>query len=63
MAKYFVTEERPATVTWTYEVEATSEEDAVFKVINNEVTAIDSYTEVDYDENEATYDVKRINKK
>lgn len=60
MAKYFITEERPATLTWMYEVEANSETEALNKVLDGEVTSKDVYTDVDYDEDKSEYEVKQI---
>ena len=50
MKKFIITETRPATYTWTYEVEANSEEEAMALVFNQEADIIDSDVEIDYND-------------
>jgi len=41
MKKFIVTETKPVTAIWTYEVEANSEKEALEKVLNGEVLPTD----------------------
>jgi len=59
MKKFIVTESRPAICTWTYEVEAESEEKAIQLVENGDVDPDNFDNEVDYC-SEATYNVEEI---
>jgi hypothetical protein len=56
MKKFIVTETRRAFHTWTYEVEAESEEQAIELVENGDVNPDDFDNEIDYC-SDATYEV------
>jgi hypothetical protein len=57
MKKFIVTETKPVTAIWTYEVEANSEKEALEKVWNGEVLPTDKELEFDTFDVEATFDV------
>ena len=57
MKKFIITETKPVTAIWTYEVEANSEKEALEKVWNGEVLPTDKELEFDAFDVEATFDV------
>ncbi len=57
MKKYLITESRAVIQKWHYEVEAESETEALDKILNDEVEAIESETEDHYD-SESYFDIE-----
>ena len=45
MTKYYITETRPATMRWMFEVVAESEEEALRMVVDGEVDSVDFVTD------------------
>lgn len=50
MKKFIITETKPATVVWSYEVEAEDLNQALLKVMEGEVEPTDFDTEINHDE-------------
>lgn len=61
MKKFIITEARPATMYWVYEVEANSEEEAIQKIENGDVESLDFETECDYSEDRVNYEIQEEN--
>jgi len=60
MKKFTITETRPATYTWTYEVEAETKEQAIALIMDGYVDPINSDVEAcDYSDSE--YEVEELN--
>ena len=57
MKRFIITEARPATYYWTYEVEAEDENEALMMVMNDEVEPMNSDVEIDEDA-EGEYDIE-----
>jgi hypothetical protein len=49
MKKFTIIETRPATYTWTYEVEAENQNEALEKVFNGEADVVETDIELNYD--------------
>ena len=60
MPKFIITECVPATLVWTYEVEAEDEEKALDQVYNGDIYPSSSITK-DISYGKATYDIEKIN--
>lgn len=58
MNTFIVTESRPATYIWVYEVEAENEEEAIKLVKEAGVEIVETDVVIDYDENAAEFDVE-----
>jgi hypothetical protein len=61
MKKFTITETRPATYTWYYEVEAENENEALEKVFEGLEDPIDSDVEVDYTLSDGEFNVEESN--
>ena len=57
MKKYLITESRAVVQKWYYEVEAESQTEALEKILNDEVEAIEYETEDHYD-SESYFDIE-----
>jgi hypothetical protein len=49
MKEFIITETRPATVTWTYQVAAETEDEALELAINGEVAPVHFDYDIDYE--------------
>lgn len=56
MKTFIIKETRPATYTWTYEVEAEDENEALEKVFSQKATIVDTDVDIDY-EDDGEYEV------
>lgn len=59
MKEYSIVESRPATYYWNYVVEAENETEALNKVLEGKVEAIDSFVE-ESDGEESDYEISEI---
>jgi hypothetical protein len=60
MKKFTISEERPATYTWIYEVWAENEEQALGMVMDGDVDAFDSILNIDEDELSSEFEVEEV---
>lgn len=56
MKTFIITETRPATYIWKYEVEAEDENEAMFKIMNGDIEPVSSSTEV-WEDVDSDYEV------